>query len=455
MSDSLKTTPVIALVGRTNVGKSTLFNRLLEKKKAIVSSVPGTTQDVNFGHCRWRDRTFTVIDTAGLDLTAKKASEDKIRHQAEMAMAKADVILLLTDAQAGPLIEDKAFAKYLLKSKKRVLLVANKADNPGLRRETLGPEWLRLGLGQPHPLSAANGTGVGDLLDDVDQLIGAGGRDLTIPAVDARVAIIGRPNVGKSSLLNALAGEERVIVSEVAHTTKEPQDTLLTFADAAGQERRLLLVDTVGIRKRSHVAPGIEKLGVTLSLEELHQADVALLLIDAVAGISVQEKKLGGLVAEERKAMVIVVNKWDIAQERGVDGQTFLDYVHQELPFCTWAPIILISAKSGRSVGKLPQLILDTVAQYRRVIPQPELDEVTEKIKKQHHAVSEKGYYRRRPKIYGLTQDAMAPPHFTVVVNDKDKLSSGLLGFIENRLRDRFGFVGTAIRLSGRELKKR
>jgi GTP-binding protein len=455
MPDILKTTPVIAIVGRTNVGKSTLFNRLLGRRKAIVSDIPGTTQDINFGHCLWRDATYTVIDTAGLDLSAKNEGEKMIRRQAEMAMAKADVILLLTDTKAGPLIEDRAFAKLLQKSKKKVYLVANKADNPAARREAEGGEWMKLGLGAPHPISAANGSGVGDLLDELAAYFKEHGRGVTLPPVDARVAIIGRPNVGKSSLLNALAGEERVIVSEIAHTTREPQDTLLTFTDDQGAEKRLLLVDTVGIRKRTHVAPGIEKLGVRLSLDMLKTCDIGLLIVDAVDGVSIQEKKLAGIITEENKALIIIINKWDAAQEAGTDGAEYLAYIRQEFPFCPWAPVVLISAKSGRSVAKLPGLALAAVAAWRREVPQEQLDFFMEKIKKQHHAVSERGYWKRRPKIYGMSQDAVSPPRFTVTVNDKAKLSSGLMGFIENRLRDDFDFDGTAIYVGGRELKKR
>jgi GTP-binding protein len=455
MSDILKKTPVIAIVGRTNVGKSTMFNKLIERRKAVVSNIPGTTQDINFGHCRWRDRIYTIIDTAGLDLSQKRKDEEKIRHQAEMAINKSDAILFLTDVGDGITVEDKAFARFLLKSKKKVFLVANKADSPSLRRIADEKEWSRLGLGEAHPASAVNGTGVGDLLDEVTAYLKDSGKDVTLPDIDARVAIIGRPNVGKSSLLNALAGEERVIVSEVAHTTKEPQDTLLTFSDRSGTEKNLLVIDTVGIRKRTHIAPGLEKLGVKLSLDVLADCDVGLLIIDAEAGISIQEKKLGGTIAELHKAMIIVVNKWDIAQEKGTDGETFMAYVHRELPFFEWAPVVLISAKSGRSVAKIPQLVLDVVRNWKQEVDADKLAEFTERIKKQHHAVSEAGYWKRRPKIYGIAQNHVKPPHFLITVDDKDKLSEGLCGFVENRLRETFNFEGTAINVGGRPIRKK
>jgi len=455
MSDAIKRTPVIAIVGRTNVGKSTLFNRLIERKKALVSNVPGTTQDINFGHCRWRDRIFTVIDTAGLDLTSKNVAEERIRHQAEMAMNKADIILLLTSIKDGALAEDKAFAKRLLKSKKKVLLVTNKADNPRDRAGVSDSEWMKLGLGDAWAISAANSTGVGDLLDEIDEQLSHLDKGEEDPKPDALVTIIGRPNVGKSSLLNAIAGEDRVIVSEVAHTTKEPQDTLVTFEnEETGERNNLLFTDTVGIRKKAKVGEGLERKGVQLSLAKLKKSDVILLIIDSTQGISTQEKKLMGLAAENFKSIVIVVNKWDLAMKEGSSTEEYTKYVRGEMPFCDWAPIIFISAKNGRSVGKLPALLMHAVSQYRRWISDEDMEKFSEKIVKQHHAVSEKGYNKKRPKIYGVKQEKTEPPFFMVIMDKREKLSSGLLGFIENRLRDAFGFEGTDIKMYGRELKK-
>jgi GTP-binding protein len=447
-------TPVIAIVGRTNVGKSTLFNRLIEQKKALVSNIPGTTQDINYGSCAWRDRILTVIDTAGLDMTRENPSEDRIRRQAEMAMAKADVILFLVSVKDGPLPEDKAFAKYLQKSAKKVVLIGNKADAPRDRREADATGWAKLGLAEPRLLSATNGTGVGDMLDELVDLTAAIGKGEEAPEAFARVTIIGRPNVGKSSLLNALAGEERVIVSEVAHTTKEPQDSLLSYVTEDGQTYHLLLTDTVGIRKKSKVEAGIEKSGVSMSLGELKAADVILLVIDATDGINLQEKKLLGLAADNFKSIIIVVNKWDLAAEQGGSVEEYTKYVRAEMPFCTWAPVIFIAAKTGRSVGRIPATIVSAVTQFRRWIPDEEMDRFTEQVKKQHHAVSEIGYNKKRPVIYGVRQEKSEPPFFMVIVDKKEKLSSGLLGFIENRIRAKFGLEGTDIKMYGRELTK-
>ncbi len=452
-------TPVIAIVGRTNVGKSTLFNRLLEQRKAITSPIPGTTHDINFGHCHWQGLILTVIDTAGLDLTSAAATEASLTKQAKLAMTKADVIVFVVDITAGLNPQDRAFARHLQKSKKTVLLVANKADNPSKRRRAEDPEWLKLGFGAPMALSASNGTGVGDMLDAAiaalrkDNLVAK-----VLPDIDVRVAIIGRPNVGKSSLLNALAGEERVIVSEIPHTTKEPQDTLLSYEDENGAKKNILVIDTVGIRKKAKVAPGIEKIGVHMSLEELKRADVLFLIIDAEQGVELQEKKLAGLAEEYSGGVLIVVNKWDLALEKKLGkAEEYAQYVYGEIPFFAWAPVTFISAKNGAKVGRLLGYATEIAAQRDRVLEQEQLDAFVEKVKKQHHAFFAKGGDRfgkqgNRPKVYGITQVGTKPPTFMVVVKDKETLHPSFLRFIENRLRDDFGFKGTPLRVLAREI---
>ncbi len=443
-------TPIVAIVGRTNVGKSTLFNRLVEQKKAIVSAVPGTTHDINFGHCHWRDATLTVIDTAGLDLTSGGATETRLKRQAQLAMEKADLIILLVDATAGIMPEDRAFARHLQRSKKRVMLVANKADNPKNRRLATSPDWLKLGEGEPIPVSAINGTGVGDLLDIVlDALAEAGLTTKPLPTIDVRIAIIGRPNVGKSSLLNALAGEARVIVSEVPHTTKEPQDTLLTYEEN-GETKNILVIDTVGIRKKARVAPGIEKIGVHMSLEELKRADVGFLLIDATQGVELQEKKLAGYMEERSIGAIVVINKWDLAAENRLGtAEEYAKHVRGMLPFYDWAPVAFISAMTGNRVSKLLGYAVAVARERDRMLDQETVDEFIVSLKKQHHAVFEEG--ENRPKVYGMTQVGTKPPTFMVVVKDKETLHPSFLHFIENRLRDKFGFEGTPIRVLARE----
>ncbi len=452
-------TPVIAIVGRMNVGKSTLFNRLLETRVAITSSEPGTTRDIKFGHCHWRDSIMTVIDTAGLDLTSEAATDKNLSRQAKLAMKKADVILFLIDAPSGLNPLDRAFAKFLQKSKKDVILVANKADNPGKRRIAEDPEWLKLGFGAPHPVSAANGTGVGDLLDVVYEKLEAEKRvGKEMPPIDMRVAIIGRPNVGKSSLLNALAGEDRVIVSEVAHTTKEPQDTLLTYEDEKGNKKNILVIDTVGIRKKSRVAPGIEKIGVHMSIEQLKLADVAILMVDATQGIDLQEKKLASLIEDFSGGILIVVNKWDEAERLKLGkAEDYVQYVYGQIPFFSWAPVAFIAARTGSRVNRLLGYVTEIAAKREKVIPQEELDGFIALLKKKHHAHFAEGGDRfgkkgNRPKVYGMTQVGTKPPTFMVVVHDKETLHPSFLRFVENRMREHFDFSGSPLRVLAREI---
>jgi GTP-binding protein len=448
-------TPVIALVGRTNVGKSTLFNRLVEKKKAIMSDVEGTTTDIKFDHCHWRGKVFTVIDTAGLDLTKENATPEALKRQAMTAMRKADLIVFIVDLKDGMLPQDLAFARHLRSSKKPVIFVGNKADNPGIRQRANDTEWLKFGMGAPHALSAANGSAVGDLLDkaydEFEKLGIEAGEELEKPEV--HVAILGRPNVGKSSLLNALAGEERVIVSEVAHTTKEPQDTLVQFTDKSGTERRILLTDTVGIRKKGKVAEGAEKLGVSMSIEELRLSDVALLIIDAVEGVGMQEKKLAGLIERKWSGAIIIVNKWDLAKEKGLgDADDYRKHILGQLPFYAFAPVMFMSALTGARVDKVLDKVLEVQAERVKQITVERLEQFVEKLKKQHNAVVwAKG--ENKPKVYGITQTGIAPPTFTVVVKKQETVHVNFLRFIENRLREEFGFEGTPIVVEAREIK--
>jgi len=455
MEEQPKLTPVIALVGRTNVGKSTLFNRLIEKRKAITSSIEGTTRDINFGHCHWRDQIVTVIDTAGLDLTSESATDESLRRQAEAAMRKADVVLLMADAKSGVMPQDLALAKRLRKSEKKVLLVINKADNPGLRRRAEGGEWVRLGLGDVFAVSATNGSGVGDLLDVVlDEMKRQGLTSKPLPEPDVRVAIIGRPNVGKSSLLNALAGEERVIVSEVPHTTKEPQDTMLAYAEPDGTIKHILLVDTVGIRKKAKVGHGIEKLGVSLSLTELERADVAFLMVDAAEGIGIQERKLAGLIEKKNVGVLVIVNKWDLAAEHELGtAEEFAEEVAKDMPFYSFAPVTFIAAKTGSKVGRLLRYALDIAYQRKREITDGELDAFLEKLKKKHGAVLGEKKGSNRPVVYGIKQIGVKPPTFMIIGKKKETLHPNFMHFIENRLREEFGFEGTPIAVVSREIR--
>ncbi|MBN1585269.1 ribosome biogenesis GTPase Der [Candidatus Uhrbacteria bacterium] len=455
MDTRLKLTPVVAIVGRPNTGKSTMFNRLLERRKAITSGKEGTTRDLNYGSFEWRGVTVTTIDTAGLDLTSDRATEEALKRQAESAMAKADIILMLTDATAGIMPQDRALSKHLLQSKKPILLVTNKADSPNSRRRAESPDWMRLGLGKPLPCSAINGSGVGDMLDVLIEKIRERKLDsVPIPEPDLKMVLIGKPNVGKSSLLNALAGEERVIVSEIAHTTKEPQDTMIAFDDPeSGERKNVRIFDTVGIRKQAKVEPGIEHTGVGMSFNEMRQADVALLMVDAAEGISAQEKRLTGLIEDSRVGIVVVANKWDIAEEKRIgDAEEFRQHLAVSMPFCAWSPLLFVSAKTGRGVNKVIPMALKVLEQRRRVIGQPDLDAFFERMQRIHHTAFKKGM--ARPKVYGLKQTGTEPPEITMTVKKKETIHPNYIRFVENRIRDEYGFEGTPIRLAVREIKR-
>jgi GTPase len=449
-------TPVVAIVGRTNVGKSTLFNTLLGKKAAITSKTEGTTQDVKFGLCEWQAASFTLIDTAGLDMSADERTEATLRKQATKAMQTASVIIFVIDATTGILPQDVGMAKHLRTSKAQVVLVANKADNPGKRRMAEGADWARLGFGMPIAISATNGSGVGDMLDVVvERLTTLGKTSEELPAIDVRVTIIGRPNVGKSSLLNSLAGEDRVIVSDIPHTTKEPQDTLVTYEHPTDGAKHILIVDTVGMRKKANVEHGLESLGVHLSVEELRRADVAFLVIDAKDGVGAQEKKLAGLIEDKNVGVAFIVNKWDLVRgdkEEGMTADKYRDYLAKQLPSFSWAPVVFLSALTGRHVDRVLQLALTIAQERKRVIPQDELDAFFDKLKKQHGLSVKKG--ENKPRVFGITQTNTEPPEFTIVSRKKDTLHTNFMRFIENRLRETFGFEGVPIRIGARDITK-
>lgn len=454
MDERHTSTPIVAIIGRPNVGKSTLFNRLLERKQALMSPTPGTTQDINFGHCHWQGDVITVIDTAGLDLTSDDATDEAFKKQAVSAMHKADIIYFLIDATTGVMPQDKALAKHLQKSDARIMLIANKADSPSKRYAAISEDWGTLGFGMPTLISAANGSGVGDLLEETIRILKEKGlTSKPLPEIDVRVTIIGKPNSGKSTLLNALAGEERVIVSEIPHTTKEPQDTLITYEHEELGTQNILLIDTVGIRKRAKVERGMEKVGVSMSIERMTEGDVTFLLVDAVEGIGAQERKLAGLIENKDVGVVIVVNKWDQSKEADLGGaEEYAKEVARQLPFYSWAPVTFISAKTGRHVTRLLDFALRIANERKREIPQETLDAFVEKLKKKHHAMFTKG--ANRPKVYGITQIRTGPPHFMVIVKDKDTLHQNFLRFIMNRMREEFGFEGVPVKISGRELRK-
>jgi len=427
--------PIVAIVGRPNVGKSTLFNRLIGERLAIVEDVPGTTRDRIYGEVEWDGREFTVVDTGGLELQPETAMAAQVSEQVRLAMEEADVIIFMVDAAAGVTQVDLEIAEMLRRSEKPVILAANKADNPKLRQEVF--QFHELGLGEPLPVSASHGVGTGDLLDAV--LAELPPAPPTVETAMTKVAIVGRPNVGKSMLFNALLGQERVIVSDVPGTTRDAIDTVL---DRDGKQ--YLLIDTAGMRRRGHIAVGIEKYSVMRALRAIGRADIVLLVIDAAEGITAQDVHIAGYVHEAAKGVIVLVNKWDLAKQAGLSVAEVTRVVKEEMKFMAYAPVLTVSAKTGRNVDKILPLV-DRVYESRvNRVPTSELNQMINKAVADHAPPTIR---RRRLKILYVTQADINPPTFVFFVNDPRLLHFSYERYLENKLRETFGFEGTAIRL--------
>ncbi len=451
--------PLVAIVGRPNVGKSTLFNRLVGQPLAIVEDLPGTTRDRLYADAEWAGRTFTLIDTGGLDPSSNEDYAASVRAQARLAIAEADEIIFIVDGREGIAGADQDIAEILRQTATPVILTANKADNERRRQDAV--EFYSLGLGEPIPISALHGTGTGDLLDQVVASMP--------PLVEAEesagvhIAIVGRPNVGKSSLLNALVGRERVIVSEQPGTTRDAIDTALDF-----QGQRLILIDTAGIRKRGRVEPGIEKYSVLRALRAVDRADVVALLIDAAEGVTAQDTHIAGYVTEAFKGLVIAVNKWDLVRAAQSAAKTEdppeparrsgagsrapapdyrLEYeagVRESFNFVSYAPILFISARTRQRLPQLLEACLAVHAERQRRITTGQLNTAVQEAVSRHEPPAEHG---RQLKILYATQAAVAPPTFIFFVNDPRLLHFSYKRYLDNELRQRFGFAGTPLRM--------
>lgn len=449
--------PVVALVGRPNVGKSTLFNRLAGERLAVVDAVPGTTRDRLVAEAEWRGLSFMLVDTGGIEAAGlppeqalARASADYLPHmraQAEQAVQQADAVLFVLDTISGPTAADHEVANVLRRLNRAradrpptpVLLVANKADNQQRRQGAV--EFHELGMGDPTPVSALHGSGVGDLLDRLVELLG----DRTAPEAEddeaVKIAIVGRPNVGKSTLLNRLLGEERVIVSPIPGTTRDAIDTRLTF-----QGEDLILIDTAGIRRRGRIQPGVEKYSVLRALKAIDRAEVALLLLDAVEGATAQDAHIAGLILDRLKSAVILINKWD-AVPAGQDQAEYAQGVRQALRFLDYVPTLFISALTGEGVEQVLPTAMQVQEERLRRIPTGELNRVLAAAQERHAPPSKAG---KRLKILYSAQVRTDPPTFLFHVNDPRLVHFSYERFLENRLRDEFGFLGTPIRLTFR-----
>jgi GTP-binding protein len=445
--------PTVAIVGRTNVGKSTLFNRLLERPKAMVSPIAGTTRDRNYGRARWRGAELIMVDTGGLEDDQPIARG--IRKQADIAITKADLIFFLVDMKEGVMPQDLAIAKFLKKIGKPIVLVGNKADSLSVMNQAENREWLRLNFGKPFAVSAASGAGTGDLLDRAFELLKIQPeKSKKISEISAippiRVAIVGKPNAGKSSLVNALLGEERVLVSEIPFTTREPQDTILLYG-----EQPLLLIDTVGMRKRARVEPGLEKIGVDRSLAAMERADVIIFVTEAQNQMTVQDKHLAQIITEKNTGLIIIANKWDLVKDKGpATPNLFIDYYRNFFPSLDWAPILFISAKTGEKVQKIFETILIVKKEREKFLSQDELNNFLNRTLAKHRAV----IHRRkrggaRPLIKKILQIGIRPPSFQIVTTSKERIPEGFIKYIERHLRESFGFIGTPIRMEIKQIK--
>jgi GTP-binding protein len=446
--------PIVALVGRPNVGKSTLFNRMSGTQDAIVDDVPGTTRDRLFGHAEWCGVEFDIVDTGGIDPDFSKqntplsigSSEfiSEIRSQALIAVKEADVVLFLVDAISGVTLADREIAEILRKSQKivdgvekpPVLLVVNKADSS--KQRNLVAEFYELGMGEPFPISAIHGTETGDMLDALIQLFPAQDKEPEDDSV--KIAIVGKPNVGKSSLLNCLVGEERVIVSDIAGTTRDAIDTKMMYGDIP-----VTLIDTAGIRRRGKIEPGVEKFSVIRSMRAIEQADVSLLVIDATQGISVQDAHIAGYILDEWKSVVVVVNKWDAIEKDTYTMQAYTEKIRNELNFMPYVPILFVSALTKLRVNQIMPMALQVQEERLVRIKTSALNEVIHEAQDKHHATSKTG---RSLSMYYATQVRSDPPTFLIYVNDPALAHFSYKRYIENQIRERFSFIGTPIRIA-------
>ncbi|MGI5835327.1 MAG: ribosome biogenesis GTPase Der [Chloroflexota bacterium] len=427
--------PIVAIVGRPNVGKSTLFNRLVGERRAIVDETPGTTRDRIYGTVEWNGRTFTLIDTGGLEFGGADEVSQGIIEQAEEAIESADVILFVVDAREGVSTLDYDVADLLRRTDKPVILVVNKADNP--ERALAAVDFYQLGMGEPIAVSSIHGYGTGDLLDEVIRHIPPSGEEVESEA-DVRLAIVGRPNVGKSSLVNALAGETRVMVSQVPGTTRDAIDTLINY-----QESTVLLVDTAGIRRRGRIERGIEKYSVLRAIQAVERCDVAALLIDASEGLTAQDAHVAGYVLDAAKGMILVVNKWDLVKKGPTTTAEYTKRIRRELRFMDYVPLIFTSALTGQRVTKILDTALAIAKEREKRIPTSVINDAMQEAFAKHPPPSVRG---KTLKLLYVTQAGIRPPTFVFFVNDPRLVHFSYMRFLENEIRARFGFVGTPIR---------
>lgn len=436
--------PIVAIVGRPNVGKSTLFNVLAGEQISIVKDTPGVTRDRIYADVTWLDHYFTLIDTGGIEPESSDVLLKFMREQAEIAIETADVILFLVDVRQGLVDADYKVADMLRRSHKPIVLVVNKVDS----FEKFMPdvyEFYNLGLGDPQPISASSRLGLGDMLDEVIKYFGDNSKD---EAEDERprIAIIGKPNAGKSSIINRLLGEERVIVSDIAGTTRDAIDT-----EVVRNGNRYVFIDTAGLRRKSKIKEDLERYSIIRTVSAVERCNVAVLVIDAVEGVTEQDAKIAGIAHERGKGLIIAVNKWDLVEKNDKTIYRYTEDIRDVLSFAPYAELIFISAQTGQRLPKLFDMIDAVIENHSLRIATGVLNEIVSEAVVMQQPPSDKG---KRLKIYYVTQVSVKPPTFVIFVNDKELMHFSYTRYLENRIRDTFGFRGTPLKFIIRERKE-
>ena len=437
--------PVVAIVGRPNVGKSTLFNVLAGEMISIVKDTPGVTRDRIYADVDWLDRDFTLIDTGGIEPDSSDIILSQMREQAQIAIDTADVIIFITDVKQGLVDSDSKVADMLRRSHKPVILVVNKVDS----FEKMMPdvyEFYNLGIGEPFPISAVNKLGFGEVLDEVVSHFPEGS-DTDEEDDRPKVAIIGKPNVGKSSIINKLVGKNRVIVSDIAGTTRDAIDTAIKY-----NGKEYVFIDTAGLRRKSKIKEDLERFSIIRTVAAVERADIAILVIDATEGVTEQDAKIAGIAHERGKGIIIAVNKWDDIEKNDKTIYEFTNKIKDTLAFMSYAEIIFVSAKTGQRLNKIYELVDHIVDAQTMRIPTGVLNEILTEAVAMKQPPSDKG---KRLKIYYMTQVSVKPPTFVMFVNDVALTHFSYTRYIENRIRESFGFIGTSIRFINRERKEK
>lgn len=437
--------PIVAIVGRPNVGKSTLFNVLAGEKISIVQDTPGVTRDRIYADINWLDYNFTLIDTGGIEPESDNIILKSMREQAEIAIETADVILFMTDVRQGMVDDDAKVADMLRRSKKPIVLVVNKVDS----FEKFMPdvyEFYNLGLGDPHPISGSSRLGIGDMLDEVVSHFNESAKDDTEDE-RPRIAIIGKPNVGKSSIINKLLGEDRVIVSDIAGTTRDAVDT-----ETVRNGREYVFIDTAGLRRKSKIKEDIERYSIIRTVSAVERCNVAVLVIDATEGITDQDAKIAGIAHDRGKGMIIAVNKWDAIEKNDKTIYKFTEEIRNKLSYMPYAELLFISAQTGQRLPKLFETIDAVIENHSLRIATGVLNEIMSEAVAMQQPPSDKG---KRLKLYYITQVSVKPPTFVIFVNDKELMHFSYTRYIENRIRESFGFRGTPLKFIIRERKEK